>query len=82
MAYVKEQVAAFRACEKQHSNGDDSGAGDVCAQLFEALGVQQEKVYFHCDQLMRGMYSVWLERWLRVFPRDRLLVVIAEDMFK
>ena len=28
------------------------------------------------------MYSVFLEEWLRVFPRDQILVVRAEDYFK
>ena len=40
------------------------------------------QVFFHCDQLFRGMYAVYLERWLRVFPREALLVIKAEDMFR
>ena len=40
------------------------------------------QVFFHCDQLFRGMYAVYLERWLRFFPREALLVIKAEDMFR
>ena len=40
------------------------------------------QVYFHCDQLMRGMHAVYLERWLRYFPRESMLIIKAEDMFR
>ena len=40
------------------------------------------QVYFHCDQLMRGMHAVYLERWLRYFPRETMLIVKAEDLFR
>lgn len=33
------------------------------------------QVYFHCDQLLRGMYSVWLEVWLRFFSDNELLLI-------
>ncbi|KAG1658985.1 hypothetical protein FOA52_008687 [Chlamydomonas sp. UWO 241] len=75
LAYVKEQVAGFRACE---AGGHSS---DECALLFETFGPTQEKVYFHCDQLLRGMYTVWMEGWLRAFPREVIHVVHAEDLF-
>ncbi len=74
---------------------------------FEALGVEEEKLFFHADQvrsrtremapplplpclrrssylprqIMRGMYEMYLEVWLRHFPRDNVLVVKAEDYF-
>ena len=28
---------------------------------------------------MVGMYSVWLKRWLEVFPRDQILILRNED---
>ncbi len=43
LAYVKEQVGAFRDCEGRGRSGDE------CALLFETLGVTEEKVYFHCE---------------------------------
>ena len=47
LAYAKEQVSAFRECERQHA----SVGHDACPLLFELLGVAQEKVYYHCDQV-------------------------------
>jgi hypothetical protein len=45
-----------------------------CALLFESLGKKQEDVFFHCDQLIRGMYSVFVEHWLASFRREDVLV--------
>eukprot|EP00798_Chlamydomonas_sp_ICE-L_P031207 gene31207-6356_t len=75
LKYVKEQVAAFQECSKEH--------GDVkCAIMFEALGSKHEKVYFHCDQILRSMHSVWMEGWLRFFPRSSILVIKSDEYFK
>lgn len=42
---MKQQVAAFRLCEaKGHT-------AEQCVLYFESLGVDEEKVYFHCDQV-------------------------------
>ena len=30
-------------------------------------------------RIMVGMYSVWLKRWLEVFPRDQILILRNED---
>ncbi|GAX80445.1 hypothetical protein CEUSTIGMA_g7884.t1 [Chlamydomonas eustigma] len=82
LAYVKEQVAGFQGCVTRRSKGDDASNDDACALLFETFGVEEEKVFFHCDQLLRGMHAVYLERWLQYFPRSSMLVVNAEDMFR
>lgn len=73
-AYVKDQVGAFRACAA------DYGA-DRCTLLFEALGAREEKVHYHCDQLFRGMYAVFLEIWFRFIPPRHWLVINSEDFF-
>ncbi|KAL6762813.1 P-loop containing nucleoside triphosphate hydrolase protein [Haematococcus lacustris] len=73
LAYVQDLVGAFKNCSSLH--------GDLaCTLRFETLGMEQEKVYFHVDQLLRGMYSVYVETWLRFFP-DSLLLLKSEDFF-
>ncbi|GAX82546.1 hypothetical protein CEUSTIGMA_g9972.t1 [Chlamydomonas eustigma] len=76
LAYVKEQIGAIRKCE---SRGDYSAR--ECALYFEALGNVEEKLFFHADQIMRGMYEMYLEVWLRHFPRDHLLIIRSEEYF-
>jgi hypothetical protein len=36
-------------------------------------------VYYHCDQLAKGAYSVFLRRWLAAFPKADVLVLRLED---
>jgi hypothetical protein len=36
---------------------------------------------FHFGYLRRGLYAEQLERWLALYPRERLLVLRAEDLF-
>jgi hypothetical protein len=33
------------------------------------------QIFFHADQIIRGMYSIFLEVWLRHFPRDSILAI-------
>mmetsp|Transcript_36158 Transcript_36158/g.80462 ORF Transcript_36158/g.80462 Transcript_36158/m.80462 type:complete len:459 (-) Transcript_36158:759-2135(-) len=74
--YVEEQVSALEKCASK-------GHGmRKCALLFEALGSEEEQIFFHADQFIRGMYSLYLEVWLRHFPRDQLLIIKSEDYFK
>jgi hypothetical protein len=76
------QINAFKECVAQRNEADVEIATDQCALLFELLSVTQEKVYFHCDQLLRGMYTVYLERWLRFFPKSSFLLIKSEDFFQ
>jgi len=50
-----------------------------CALLFESLGYKEETVYFHTDQILRGLYSIFLKDWLELWPSERVLVVLFED---
>lgn len=61
--------AAFLAQEEQ------------CALYFESLRMADEKVFYHCDQILRGMYSTYLEIWFRYFPRDAFLILKSEEYF-
>jgi hypothetical protein len=36
----------------------------------------------HWSYLARGRYAEQLDRWLAVYPRDRMLVLRAEDLFR
>jgi len=32
-----------------------------CALYFESLGAEEEALFFHADQVIRGMYSIFVE---------------------
>jgi N-acetylgalactosamine 4-sulfate 6-O-sulfotransferase len=66
-------VAAFRACERNFTRDD-------CALRFESLARVNEEFFYHCDQLIKGIYSVFLREWLREHPR-RLLALRAEENY-
>ncbi|GFH30371.1 sulfotransferase, partial [Haematococcus lacustris] len=50
--FVNEQLAAWRACL------------DGTNLLFESLSQREEAVFYHCDQLFRGLYAPYLKIWL------------------
>ncbi|KAG1659129.1 hypothetical protein FOA52_013798 [Chlamydomonas sp. UWO 241] len=66
-----------------------AGGGDAqqlagmreCALYFEALGQRQEELFFHADQVIRGMYAIFLEVWLRHLPHASIHVIRSEDYF-
>ncbi|GLI66090.1 hypothetical protein VaNZ11_009812 [Volvox africanus] len=74
-AYVEDQVGAFRTCAKDYGE-------TPCALYFEALGNREEVVYFHADQLMRGMYGLFLEIWYRFIPASNWMVINSDDLFQ
>ena len=64
----------FKVCESEHSaNG--------CARRFETYHPKFEAVFFHADQLIKNMYSVWIERWFQVFDKEQFLFLRSEDVF-
>jgi hypothetical protein len=72
--FVREQVSGFHNC---------TVAGHTpftCALYLESLSQHLEDT-FHCDQLMRGMYSIWLHVWFEFFPRRSFLTLRTEDYF-
>ncbi|GLI70541.1 hypothetical protein VaNZ11_015457 [Volvox africanus] len=75
--YAREQLTALKDC--MNRNGSESEIS--CLLHFETWGLKEERLYFHADQLLRGVYSVWLEIWLKFFDRKDLLVVRSEDFF-
>ena len=70
LAWVRESVGAFRRCETAHSTED-------CALRFESLDRLNEETFYHCDQLIKGMYHVFMPKWVHEF-RD-LLPLRAEQ---
>jgi hypothetical protein len=57
VAWATEAMRAFRACEGNFTT-------DACALSFESLTRDNEEVFYHCDQLIKGMYIIFLRRWL------------------
>lgn len=71
-AYVMEQRAGWQACVRSYG-------AKRCAIHFEQLGAAQDGVFFHADQLIRGMYAPFVADFLGAFPESQLLVVRTED---
>ena len=72
--YVVEQTSAFNKCVSKE--------GDLrrCAYLFELLGQEYSDVFFHCDQLIRGLYEPFIRDWHNAFGRGSLLVIRTEEL--
>lgn len=75
IAFVADQVGAYRECVARHSEED-------CIMRFETMGMKEEKVYFHCDQILRGMYAPYLKVWFRYFPRSSFLILDSRRYFR
>ena len=54
--YFGNQSADWRQCERLHGS-------HACALRFEGHGPTQADVYYHCDQLIKGMYSEFVGEW-------------------
>ena len=50
-----------------------------CAFLFEYLGEAESDVFFHCDQIIRGLYEPFVRDWVGAFG-NRSLAIRAEDL--
>jgi len=71
--FFGNQSAAFAECEASHGS-------HRCALRFEAHGAAQAAVYYHADQLIKGMYSEFLPEWQSAFG-SRLVVRRSEEYF-
>jgi N-acetylgalactosamine 4-sulfate 6-O-sulfotransferase len=72
--FATEMMGHFKLCESEHSTKG-------CARRFETYHPKFEAVFFHADQLIKNMYSVWLERWFQVFDKEQFLFLRSEDVF-
>ena len=80
-------AAAAAAAVRRLGGGKAAAAAEAaalrrCALLFESLSHEEERVFFHADQVLRGLYDVFLEDWLALWPPGRVLVVLSEDWFE
>jgi hypothetical protein len=71
--YFGNQSLAFARCETAHGRRR-------CALRFEAHGPAEADVYYHCDQLAKGMYAAFVPEWRAALPADRLLILRAEEV--
>jgi hypothetical protein len=71
--YAVEQTGAFNGCVRAH---------DVrrCAFVFELLNPTYGETFFHCDQIIRGLYEPFLRDWHAAFGKEALLVLRVEDL--
>ena len=65
-------MGAFRRCSAEFGPHD-------CALRFESLSRENEETFYHCDQLIKGIYAVFLPHWRREFAR--VLPLRAEEYF-
>jgi len=72
LKWFREAANEFGRCSEEYSLRH-------CALYFESLSKRNEQVFYHCDQLIKGMYSVFVEDWLAFFPDGQLLVIQFEE---
>lgn len=72
--YFGNQSAAYERCVQTDGRGRRR-----CALRFEGYGAVEAEVYYHADQLCKGMYAVFLPEWRASLPRGHLLVMRTED---
>eukprot|EP00854_Cymbomonas_tetramitiformis_P001989 gene1989-2675_t len=75
LAYFEEQSAAWDKCVALHDV-------HTCGLRFETLAPEFEDVFYHGDQLLKGMYSIFVEDWVKWIGRDRVLVMRSEDYYE
>ena len=63
-AWVNESVAAFGRCEGRFGT-------EHCALSFESLTRENEETFYHCDQLIKGLYATFVPVWRREHARER-----------
>ncbi|PNW78886.1 hypothetical protein CHLRE_09g393321v5 [Chlamydomonas reinhardtii] len=82
-AFVDEQLSALQRCQARAAPPDapEVDPATSCLLHFETWGLQEERVFFHADQILRGVYSVYLDSWFKYFDRRQFLVIKSEDYF-
>ena len=69
---MAEQTKAFDECGATHGSRR-------CAFLFELLEAKYGDIFFHCDQIIRGVYEPFMRDWHAALG-DGLLVLRVEDL--
>jgi len=71
--YAREMTGHFQRCL-------DQGHGEFkCVTAFESLGPSYEAVFYHADQVLKSMYTVFLEGYSSAFPAEDVLALRFED---
>jgi len=71
--YIDEQTRAFSDCADAHG-------GRRCAYLYELLDRRYSDVFFHCDQIIRGLYEPFVQDWSAALGKQGLLILRVEDL--
>ncbi|KAG2498747.1 hypothetical protein HYH03_003486 [Edaphochlamys debaryana] len=79
--YVNEQLEPVRDCLRRNGTSGHEGADTSCIFHFETWGLQQERLFFHADQILRGVYVLYLELWLKYFDPSTILIIRSEDYY-
>ena len=66
-------LVRFEACARNFSTA-------ACALSFESLLRENEEVFYHCDQLIKGMYSVFYPRWRCARPSALAPRIVVESL--
>lgn len=77
--YTNHTVDSLRSGESLDEHEQPHPPRGSCT--YTHAGPEYEDVFYHADQLIKGMYSVFMSDWLEAFPREAMLVVRAEDYF-
>ena len=72
-SYIAEQGAAFNDCAATHGSRR-------CAHLVELLGEKYAAIFFHADQLIRGLYEPFIVDWHAAFGAESFLAVKVEAL--
>lgn len=56
-------------------------SAEDCYLHWETLGMHEERLFFHADQLFRGLYAPYLWIWQRFLPASHILVINSDDYF-
>ena len=71
--YVAEQTSEFAHCAEAHS-------ARRCAYMFELIDRRYGDVFFHCDQIIRGLYEPFVRDWHAALGKSGLLVLTVESL--
>jgi hypothetical protein len=73
--YFRNMSSALAACARAHGMR-------ACATRFKALGHRWSKVFYGADQVIKGLYSVFVEEWLDALGPGGAHFELSEDFFQ
>lgn len=73
--FAVESMKEWHRCLREFSEKE-------CVFAYEALSMQNEDVFFHCDQIIKSIYVPFVEGWVEAFHRNDILFIRLEDYIK